>query len=604
MANNNNTNISYLNKSFSDFRGNLLDYAKTYFPTSYNDYSETSIGLMFIEMASYVGDNLSFYLDTQFQENLVNYAKEKNNLVNIAYSLGYRPKISYASNTVLDVYQLVPNKTSGGVLVPDYNYAIKIPANSKVSSVNNINFIITDTVDFAIELNRTASYYNSNYFLLQKKVNAISADIKTSTFTFTSPQKFTSVNLIDDNILQIIDVKDGSNNTWYEVPYLAQSVIENKTVNTNSDSSSVPYVLGYRQVPQRFVSRFINDTTLQLQFGAGTSNSADTVLLPNPDNTGLGTIPYIFNSSFNKSNVYIAREYGLAPSNTTLTVTYLVGGGIGSNQPANVITQKGFNVTNVTFNNFVYSSNPTLGDTLFNSLTFNNAQPSLGGRSGDTIEEIRQNTLGAFSAQDRTVTKDDYINRTLSMPSEYGTISKAFIKNTNQKLSNDNVNYSALDLCVLSYNSSKQLTQASSTLKNNLASYIDNYRMITDAINIKDAYYINIGINFDITTIPQVSNREALNACIDALKDFFSIDKWQINQPIVLADIYSVLLQLRQVQAVHKIEIYNIQGGNYSPYGYDVIGATRNNTVYPSLDPSIFEVRFPDSDIKGRVITI
>jgi hypothetical protein len=431
MANSNNTNISYLNKSFGDFRSTLLDYAKTYFPTSYNDYSETAIGLMFIEMASYIGDNLSFYLDTQFQENLVNYAKEKNNLVNIAYSLGYRPKISYASNTLLDVYQLVPNKSVSGSLVPDYNYAIKISANSKVSSVNNINFITTDVVDFAVELNRTASYYNSNYFLLQKKVNAISADIKTSTFTFGSPQKFNSVNLVDDNILQIIDVKDSSNNTWYEVPYLAQSVVENKTVNTNSDSGSVPYVLGYKQVPQRFVSRFINDTTLQLQFGAGTSTSADTVLLPNPDNTSLGTIPYIFNSSFNKSNVYIAREYGLAPSNTDLTVTYLVGGGIGSNQPANTITQKGFNVTNVTFNNFVYSSNPALGDTIFSSLTFNNAQPSLGGRSGDTVEEIRQNTLGAFSAQDRTVTKDDYINRTLSMPSEYGTISKAFIKNTN-----------------------------------------------------------------------------------------------------------------------------------------------------------------------------
>ena len=244
-----------------------------------------------------------------------------------------------------------------------------------------------------------------------------------------------------------------------------------------------------------------------------------------------------------------------------------------------------------------------MGDILFNSLTFNNPYPSIGGRDGDTVEEIRQNTLSSFSAQDRIVTKDDYINRTLSMPSIYGNIAKAYIENTNQKLSDGTINYSALDLYVLSYNSNKQLIQSTSTLKNNLATYLNNYRMLTDAINIKDAYYINIGVNFDITTIPQTSNREALNACISALKTHFAIDNWQINQPIILADIYSLLLQLPQVQSVRKIEIINKQGGDYSQYGYDIPGATKNDIIYPSIDPSVFEVRFPDVDIQGRVIT-
>ena len=600
---NSNVNISYLNKSFGDFRSTLLDYAKTYYPTSYNDYSETSIGLMFIEMASYVGDNLSFYLDTQFQENLLNYAKEKNNLINIAYSLGYQPKMSYASSATLDVFQLIPSKNTGGQSSPDYNYAIKIPANSTVNSINGISFLTTDDVDFNVELNREVTLYNADYFLLKKTINVISAEEKTATFTFTTPTKFTSVNIDDTNILQVLNITDSSNNIWYEVPYLAQNVVPNPTVNSTLDSGSVPYTLGYKQVPYRFVSRFIDDNTLQLQFGAGTSTSADNVLLPNPDNTSLGTIPYIFNNNFNKINVYKAREYGLAPSNTTLTVTYLVGGGITSNQPANTISQKGFSVSNITFNNFIYASNPSLGDILFNSLTFNNPYPSIGGRDGDTVEEIRQNTLSSFSAQDRIVTKDDYINRTLSMPSIYGNIAKAYIENTNQKLSDGTINYSALDLYVLSYNSNKQLIQSTSTLKNNLATYLNNYRMLTDAINIKDAYYINIGVNFDITTIPQTSNREALNACISALKTHFAIDNWQINQPIILADIYSLLLQLPQVQSVRKIEIINKQGGDYSQYGYDIPGATKNDIIYPSIDPSVFEVRFPDVDIQGRVIT-
>jgi hypothetical protein len=600
----NNINISYLNKNFDDFRSTLLNYAQTYFPTSYNDYSSTSIGLMFIEMAAYIGDNLSFYLDTQFQENLLAFAKEQDNLINIAYTLGYRPQISYASNTILDVYQLVPNITISGSLYPDYDYAMNIPANSTITSTNGVDFLTTTDINFASGLNVTSSYYNSSYFLLQTQVPVISADIKTTTFTFGAPQQFTSVNIVDNNILQILSVVDSSNNVWYEVPYLAQNIVENATSNLYSDSGSVPYVLGYKQVPQRFVSRFINPTTLQLQFGAGTSNSADTVLLPNPDNTNLGIVPYIFNSSFNKTNIYQAKEYGQAPSNTTLTVKYLVGGGINSNQPSNSITKVGFTVSSITFNNFVYSSNPTLGDTIFASLTFNNASPSLGGRDGDTIEEIRQNTLGAFSAQDRVVTKDDYINRTLSLPSQYGNIAKAFITNTNQKLTDESMNYSALDLYILSYDSNKNLTQASSTLKSNLVTYLNNYRMLTDAINIKDAYYINIGIKFDITSTPQTSNREAISAGISALQDFFSIDKWQINQPIVLADIYSTLLQLPQIQAVHNVEIYNIQGGNYSPYGYDILGATQNNIIYPSLDPSIFEVRFPSNDISGRCIVL
>jgi hypothetical protein len=600
---NSNVNVSYLNKSFGDFRSTLLDYAKTYYPTSYNDYSETSIGLMFIEMASYVGDNLSFYLDTQFQENLLNYAKEKNNLINIAYSLGYQPKMSYASSTTLDVYQLVPNKTINNNQIPDYDYAIKIPANSSIKSNNSINFLTTEDVDFSVELGRTVTFYDSNYFLLKKQVKAISAEQKTVTFAFTTPTKFTSVNIDDTNILQILSVVDSSNNTWYEVPYLAQSVIQNPIRNTSSDNGLVPYVLGYKQVPYRFVSRFIDNNTLQLQFGAGTSTSADNILIPDPDNTSLGTIPYIFNNNFNKINVYQAREYGLAPSNTTLTVTYLVGGGVNTNLPSKTISQKGFTINDITFNNFNGTSNPSLANLLFNSLIFENPLPSIGGRDGDTVEEIRQNTLNSFSAQDRVVTKDDYINRALSMPSQYGNIAKAYIENTNQKLSDGTTNYSALDLYVLSYDNSKHLTLSTTTLKNNLATYLNNYRMLTDAINIKDAYYINIGVNFDITTTPQSSNRDALNACISALKTYFSIDNWQINQPIILADIYSLLLQLPQVQSVHNVQITNMQGGNYSQYGYDIVGATKNNIIYPSIDPSIFEVRYPDVDIQGRVIT-
>jgi hypothetical protein len=197
------------------------------------------------------------------------------------------------------------------------------------------------------------------------------------------------------------------------------------------------------------------------------------------------------------------------------------------------------------------------------------------------------------------------------MPSDYGTVSKVYISqdlNTNPQETVAHTNPSnplALDLYILSYNSNKQLTAAAPTLKQNLVTYLNQYRMVTDAINIKDAYYINVGLNFDITVVSGYANKDVITNCITVLKDYFNIDKWQINQPITLSDIQSRLLQVKGVQSVVKLEITNKQdntGLTYSQYGYDIAGATKNGNVYPSLDPAIFEVRFPDVDIQGRVV--
>ena len=194
------------------------------------------------------------------------------------------------------------------------------------------------------------------------------------------------------------------------------------------------------------------------------------------------------------------------------------------------------------------------------------------------------------------------------MPSDYGTVAKAYIsqdlnQNPQQTVATlQQNNPLALDLYILSYNSNKQLTAAATTLKENLVTYLNQYRMVTDAINIRDAYYINIGLNFDIITLSGYANKDVITNCITALKDHFNIDKWQINQPITLSDITSKLLQVKGVQSVVKLEIINKQGGNYSQYGYDIAGATKNGNIYPSLDPAIFEIRFPDVDIQGRVV--
>jgi hypothetical protein len=601
-------NISYINKTFTDFKSNLINYAQTYFPNTYNDFSDASPGSMFIEMASYVGDVMSFYVDTQIQENFLLYAKEKENLYALSYVLGYRPKASYASSVDVDIYQLVPSTTSGGITTPDIStYGLVIPANVSITAAsNNTNFITTEQVDFTDTGSAEITFVNSNFYLFKKTVKAISAEIKTTTFDFTTPQKFQTVTIGDTNILQILEVTGSDGNQWYEVPYLAQATIESKTVNPSYSSDNVPYLLSLQKVPRRFVSRLLSNNTLQLEFGAGVSDKTDSQIIPTPDNIQLGLVPGISTlaNNYNKASVFFTQEYGLAPSNTTLSVRYLVGGGITSNVPSNDLTT--ITATGAYFKNG-NPVNTALANQILASIASNNPNPSSGGRGGDEIEEVRNNALYSYSSQNRAVTKTDYIVRALSMPSDYGSIAKVYLDQTLVSSNGTNNNNPlSLDLYILAYNSNKQLTTATTNLKNNLVTYMNEYRMVTDAINIKDAFYINIGVNFDIRTAIGYNNNEVLAGCILKVQDYFNINKWQINQPIILSDITSQLLKVQGVQSVAKVEIINKQdttGVNYARYGYDIAGATRNNIIYPSVDPSIFELRYPNTDIQGRVIS-
>ncbi len=599
-------NISYLNKDFGSFKAELQQYAKTYFPTTYNDFTEATPGNMFIEMASYVGDVMSFYLDTQVQENFLLYAKEKENLYAQAYVMGYRPKASYASNTIVDISQLVPSITNAGITTPDYTtYGVIIPENTILTSTTTgTKFITTQQVDFTDTGSTEISFIDSNYFLLKKSVPAISAEIVETTINVGSNQKFATTTITDTNILQILNVTGSDGNQWYEVPYLAQSSIFKSLANPSYNTDQVPYLLQLQNTPRRFVSRILSDNTLQMEFGAGlSSNKTDTQIIPTPDNIQAGVVPGIslLTNNYNEAGTFFTQEYGLVP-NGDLTVKYLVGGGIESNVPANDLTV--IDTTGVTFP----GGGGALNATVLQSIVSSNPNPSSGGRNGDTVDEIRQNALYAYSTQLRAVTKDDYIVRAMSMPSDYGTVAKAYIsqdlnQNPQQTVATlQQNNPLALDLYVLSYNNDKQIVTGSLTLKNNLVTYLNQYRMVTDAINIKDAYYINIGLNFDIITLSGYSNKDVITNCITVLKDHFNIDKWQINQPITLSDITSKLLQVKGVQSVVKLEIINKQGGDYSQYGYDIAGATKNGNIYPSLDPAIFEVRFPDIDIQGRVV--
>ena len=597
-------NISYLNKNFLQYKASLIEFAKNYFPNTYTDFSESSPGTMFIEMASYVGDVLSFYTDTQIQENFVLTAKEKQNLLNMAYSLGYRPKSSYAAVTTVDFYQRIPISAS----VPDLDYALIIPENLQLQSITTgTKFLTLDRVDFTDTGSVTISLYDGSNYLFKASTKAISAEIVSTDFVFGAPEKFTSVEINEPNFLQVLQVTGSDASTWYEVPYLAQSNIINKTLNTGANIDKVPYMLSLLETPNRFVSRIKTDDIVELQFGSGMYvNDNDDVIIPNPDSIQLGLVPSTDTSdlvnNYNQAAVFYTKQYGTVPSNITLNVQYTKGGGVEANVPAN-------DITTILSTAGISALNPSNTATSLLTLVCTNPVPSTGGRGGDTVEEIRLNTLNAFSAQLRAVTKDDYMTRALSMPSDFGTIAKVYVEQASAlsaQPGNDPLidnNPLALSMYVLAYNDTKKLETASTELKTNLKEYLEPFRMVTDSITIKDAFYINIGLNFEITVIPGLSNKQILSDCILALQNYFDIDKWQINQPIILSNIYSILLQVKGVQSVPTIQFVNKSGANYSPYSYDVAGAIRNSILYPSLDPSIFEIRYPDLDIQGRVVT-
>ena len=610
-----NRDIKYINRDFSSFRQRLIEYTKTYFPNTYNDFSPSSPGMLFMEQAAYVGDVLSFYLDNQFQETFIQYAQQTNNVYELAYMFGYKPKVSTAAQVTIDFYQQLPAKTVSGSIVPDYDYALTIGENTTVSSQDGLSFIIEDKIDFSLSSSQDpteVSIYQiagdvPQYFLLKKSRNAISSTINSQVFNFNEPQQFSTVNIVSDNILKVLDVTDSDGNQWYEVDHLGQEMvlepIKNTNINDPNKSTEIPYLLKLKKAQRRFTTRFTSNSNLQLQFGAGSPYDSDENITPNPNNVGLG-LPFKKDKltvAYSPVNFLYTNTYGISPSNTSLTVRYLTGGGVTSNAPANTLNR--INTANTKFTNI--NLNPTTSNYIFNSLSANNSSAASGGKAGDTIEEIRQNTLSLIASQKRSVTADDYLIRALSMPSDYGSITKAYIEQP--KLTDNQVStIETLNLYILSQNSNGQLDYAGNVLKNNLRTYLSQYRMIGDNIEVKDAFIINIGVNFEIIVTPQFNNNEVLLACITALQTYFNINNWQLNQPIMLRDLYILLDKVKGVQTVKNISIENKAGSSlgYSEYSYDMAGATQNQVIYPSLDPSIFELRYPNLDIKGKVVPL
>ena len=655
--------IKYLNKDFSKFRENLIEYAKTYFPQTYSDFNESSPGMMFIEMASYLGDVLSYYTDDTLKESLMLYSEDKQNVVALAEYLGYKPKVTSPSIVKLAVYQTVPSTGTGDGVKPDLDYCLRIKEGMVVKSSQGTNFRTSELLDFAVEDEREISIYQSNAgtptsYLIKKYVNAISAELRTIEFDFgSSPEQFSKVQLGEDNVIDIYDVRDSNGNKWYNVPYLAQEMVYVEYANseqTDKDLSqfkeSVPNVLKVIKTSRRFTTKVNEDNTTSLVFGGGNSTSGDELLIPNFKNVGLGLNNSIdkLGASFDPANFLKTKSYGQAPTGT-FTISYLVGGGVESNVGVgelNNIETIEFDEDNTSFQN----NELALYRVSKNSVACDNEETGTGGKGADTIEEIRENALANFGSQNRAVTRKDYQVRALSLPPKYGGVAKAYcapdgeldnnspgsILNNQasldefvglveslkeKKLSeqemkdevtkflgskkgnvNEKNNPFAINLYVLGYDSNKNISTLNQAVKENLKTYISEFRMLTDGVNLIDGYVINIGVDFEIRVYGGYNKREVLVKVQQELANYFDIDNWTFNMAINVSEVELLIAGVEGVQSVPKCEITNKCLGNYSEHSYNIEDATKGKMVYPSLDPSVFEVKFPNKDIKGRVV--
>jgi hypothetical protein len=616
--------ISYLGKDFGQFKKNLIDFTKQYFPDTYTDFSDASPGGVFIEMAAYVGDVLSFYADTNIRETLMNQASETGNIFDIAATLGYKAKTVTSAQTMLDVFHLVPAIGSGVNVRPDFDYALSI--NSLRARSGGVVFRSTDSLDFSFSssLDPTEiSVYEADpatkaptYFLLKKRVRAVSGEIRTQSFTFGSPVAYDKVLLNDTNIVEILSVEESDGDNWYEVPYLAQDTIFESIPNIAENDpelsvfrSSSPSLLKLRKTSKRFVTRLRSDNLLEMQFGSGVSFNNDEEIVPNPDNVGNGLAGFrrAIDVDIDPANFLYTRTYGQAPANTTLTVTYVVSNGLAENVAANTITQ--LDVVSY-YDNINSTTNATMLNFVKSSVAVNNPEPANGGKSAESITDIKNNAMAYFATQNRLVTREDYVVRTYSMPAKFGSVAKVYIVPDDQISQKETLdtriaNPLAMNMYVLGYDQSKHLTELNQAVKENLKTYLGYYRIMTDAVNIKDAFIINIGVDFEITVLPNYNSNEVLMKCISALKDYFNLDRWQINQPIMKSDISTTIANVKGVQSVIGVNFLNLYDSDFGYSGnvYDLDGATRNGVIYPSLDPSIFELKFPSNDIRGRVVS-
>lgn len=593
----------YLNKDFDSLRADLLDYARTYFPNAIKDFSEAGIGGLFLDMAAYVGDVQSFYLDHQFQESFPDSATEANNIERHLKKAGV--PIVGASPAVAECTFLIKVPASGSnPPLPDTQALPIIHEGTVARAQNGTQFELTETLNFAktnengdllatVVVGTRDQNNNPTNFILSLTGICISGLRATDTVSVGTFEQFKKVPLSNENVTEIIRVRDTQGNDYYQVDYLTQDTVYKAVTNIAPDNQEVRENL----VPMPAPYRFIADTSLNtrittLTFGGGSAETLNDDIIPDPSEFSLPLYgKRVFSRyTLNPGNLLQTTTFGVLTPNTTLSITYRYGGGTSHNvEPRSI--------RNVTSLDITFPGNPSANTAQFvrNSLDVVNYKAAAGGLDAPSIDELKQKIPAFTAAQSRIVTKEDLLARIYTLPSNFGRVYRASIQtNPNNPL--------ASQLFVICKNSSDQFTVAPDSLKKNLATFLNQYRMISDAIDILDARVINLQVKFQIVTDPTQNRQLVVRSVLQKLKEYFDIKNYEIDQPIVMGDIQNVIFNTPGVVSVVSVELQNVYGTvnnlTYSSEQFDVPANTFRGIVF-GPPGSVFEIKYKNQDIIG-----
>jgi uncharacterized phage protein gp47/JayE len=597
MAKNHNKTpmINYTNKEYEGIREDLTQIAERFYPDTFQDFSEASFGAMMLDAVAYVGDQLSFYLDYNINETFLDTSYQLNNIIRHGRVLGYKNSGRPSTYGQVALYVLVPASQTG--IGPDAGYIPIIKRGTRFSSSNGLNFVLTEDVDMKESSNpvvvaRTDGTTGApTFYAIKSYGNVVSGFFNTETVDVGAFQRFRSVNLSNANVSEIISVFDSEGNEYFEVEHLSQDTVFKTLTNKNYKSDNVPSVMKPLLVNRKFVAVF-DSNGVSLQFGSGDELSSDVVAEPQSISIDVFGKSYVTDTSFDPSRLISNKYYGIVPQNTTLTILYRQTNPLNSNIAAGGINVVGARI--VEFEDASALTSTKISD-VRNSLEVSNETPIVGNVSNPTSAEVKQRIYDTFPTQNRAVTQRDYENLVYRMPSSFGSVKRCSVQKDPDSQKRN------LNVYVVSEDPQGKLTNSNSTIKENIKTWLNHYRMINDTVDILDPFIINIGINFVVKPEVNADKFKVLNDCVDALANEFGTPLF-IGEGLSLSRIFNILNNVPGVNDTVKVQIINKNSSNYSNVFFSIgdnMSPDGDTLVCPKN--AIFEMKFPEVDIKGKL---
>lgn len=600
--------ISYTNKDFRSLRNDLQRFALTHFSDNIVDFSDSSLGGMFLDVAAYVGDVMTYYLDHQFNENSIENAIEIKNIERLVREAGVDIPSAAPSYATMKLKIIVSAIQSGNGYIPDPLEIPVIVKNSIFTSISGVDFTLLEDVDFNkrddnnklvadVQVGRVSNGVPQTFILSASGI-VNSAKIATEIFSIEDVYvPFRSINLAQENVNEIISVIDASGDQYYEVDSLTQDTVFKYYENSSYDKSDVPFRMEMEHAPKRFTkTRSINTGITTIRFGSGNEDSFDEDIIPDPSDHAIslyGDKNNLTTVSIDPNSFLETQTLGISPKNTVLTITYRYGGGLGDNVPAGTITSIKSLITR-----FPTATPVSSEVSVKRSLSVYNTTSATGGENEPGIEDLRNIAILNRNSQNRIVTREDLIARIHSMPTKFGRVFRAATANNPR-------NPLAAQVFVLSRNQNNHLIHSSDTLKKNLRTYLSKFRLVSDAIDILDGIIVNLGFEYSITVQKGYNSDVVVNAVNSKLIDYMSINNFQINKPILIGDIELIIGSTDGVGSILSKNFIsksgNILGNNYSSYSFNTLDAIDRGYLFPPVG-GMFELKFPNEDIVGRAV--